>query len=283
MAPVNREEKDMLDQLVESRSTAKENTRQSGFMLTTLVLMVSMLLAGWLYSLFAKDYGMGGSDLELSTLVAPVPVPEDEPPPPPKPENEPKKQIEKTETNVDVRKEIIQNIFESPTVPPKVNTEKTDALARRIGAITKQGSSDSNAAGTPSGTSRVVDNSGSGLVVKPQPTPAPKVDDDDEPPPPKPTPKPAPKTISGGVVNGKAISLPTPAYPAAAKAVGAKGSVSVQVLIDENGNVVSASATGGNPLLRQAAEGAARRAKFRPTELSGQPVKVSGVITYVFN
>jgi periplasmic protein TonB len=273
----------MLDQLVESRSTAKENTRQGSFMLTTLVLMVSLLLGGWLYSLFAKDYGMGGSDLELSTLVAPVPVPEDEPPPPPKPENEPKKQIEKTETNVDVRKEIIQNIFESPTIPPKVNTEKTDALSRRLNAITKQGSSDSNAAGTPSGTSRVVDNSGSGLVVAPKPTPVPKVEDDDEPPPPKPTPKPAPKTISGGVVNGKAVSLPTPAYPAAAKAVGAKGSVSVQVLIDENGNVVSASATGGHPLLRSAAEGAARRAKFRPTELSGQPVKVSGVITYVFN
>ena len=102
-------------------------------------------------------------------------------------------------------------------------------------------------------------------------------------PPPKPTPKPAPKTISGGVVNGKALSLPAPPYPAAAKAVGAKGSVSVQVLIDENGNVVSANAASGHPLLRQAAEGAARRAKFRPTELSGQPVKVSGVITYVFN
>lgn len=91
------------------------------------------------------------------------------------------------------------------------------------------------------------------------------------------------RTISGGVVNGKAISLPAPAYPAAAKAVGAQGAVSVQVLIDEDGNVVSASAVSGHPLLRAAAEGAARQARFRPTVLSGQPVKVSGVITYVFN
>lgn len=91
------------------------------------------------------------------------------------------------------------------------------------------------------------------------------------------------RTISGGVVNGKAISLPAPAYPAAAQAVGASGAVSVQVLIDEDGNVVSATAVSGHPLLRSAAEGAARNAKFRPTMLSGQSVKVSGVITYVFN
>lgn len=274
----------MLDQLVESKSSAKENTRRSGFMLTTMFIAVSLLVGGWLYSLFAKDYGMGGSDLELSTLVAPVPVPEDEPPPPPKPENEPeKKVVEKTETNVDVRKEIIQNIMESPTKVTEINTAKTDAIARRMGAVTKLGSENSNAAGSPSGVTRTTGGDTGGGIVKTQPTPVKDDDDDAPPPPPKPTPKPAPKTISGGVVNGKAISLPAPAYPAAAKAVGAKGSVSVQVLIDENGSVVSANAASGHPLLRQAAEGAARRAKFRPTELSGQPVKVSGVITYVFN
>lgn len=91
------------------------------------------------------------------------------------------------------------------------------------------------------------------------------------------------KTISGGVVNGKAISLPAPAYPAAAAAVGASGTVNVQVLIDEEGNVISANAVSGHPLLRSAAAGAARNAKFRPTQLEGKPVKVSGVITYVFN
>ena len=273
----------MLDQLVESKSTAKENTRRSSFMLVTMIFIVSLLMGGWLYSLFAKDYGMGGSDLELSTLVAPVPVPEDEPPPPPKPENEPEKQVvQKTETNVDVRKEIIQNINESPSEPPKINTQQADFMARRQGVLTKVGTSNSDAAGAPSGTSRDTGGQSTG-IAKTVPTPAPKVDDDEPPPPPKPTPKPVPKTISGGVVNGKAVSLPAPAYPAAAKAVGAKGSVSVQVLIDENGNVVSASAASGHPLLRQAAVGAAQRAKFRPTQLSGQPVKVSGVITYVFN
>jgi outer membrane biosynthesis protein TonB len=56
----------------------------------------------------------------------------------------------------------------------------------------------------------------------------------------------------------------------------------VQVLIDESGRVVSASATGGHPLLRAAAEAAARGARFSPTLLSGQAVKVSGIITYNF-
>src|SRR5688572_28557190 len=91
-----------------------------------------------------------------------------------------------------------------------------------------------------------------------------------------------PKQISGGVLNGKAISLPKPPYPPAARAVGASGAVSVQVLIDENGNVVSANAVTGHPLLRAAAVSAARSARFSPTVLSGQPVKVSGIITYNF-
>lgn len=93
---------------------------------------------------------------------------------------------------------------------------------------------------------------------------------------------PPPKTISGGVLNGKAISKPQPAYPPMAKAVKASGTVTVQVLVDERGNVISASAVSGHPLLKQSAVAAARQAKFSPTLLSGQPVKVSGVITYNF-
>lgn len=92
----------------------------------------------------------------------------------------------------------------------------------------------------------------------------------------------APKQISGGVLNGKATSLPKPAYPAAARAVNAEGAVSVQVLIDEQGSVISASAVSGHPLLRPAAVEAAEQATFSPTRLSGNPVKVSGVIVYNF-
>ena len=90
------------------------------------------------------------------------------------------------------------------------------------------------------------------------------------------------KTISGGVINGKATSLPKPAFPSAARAVKASGAVSIQVVVDESGNIISASAVSGHPLLRQAAEQAAKNAKFAPTMLSGQAVKVVGLITYNF-
>ena len=44
-----------------------------------------------------------------------------------------------------------------------------------------------------------------------------------------------PNSINGGVVNGKAISLPVPVYPAAAQAVKAGGAVNVRVKIDTQG------------------------------------------------
>ena len=91
-----------------------------------------------------------------------------------------------------------------------------------------------------------------------------------------------PRKISGGVLNGKAISLPLPPYPAAAKAVRATGTVNVQVTINEQGDVISASAVSGHPLLRQAAEQAAREARFAPTMLQGVPVSVTGVLVYNF-
>ena len=94
---------------------------------------------------------------------------------------------------------------------------------------------------------------------------------------------PMPKTISGGVVNGKASNLVKPPYPPAAKAVRAAGAVNVQVTIDEEGNVISASAVSGHPLLKAAAVQAARASKFNPTMLGGKPVKVSGIIVYNFS
>ena len=89
-------------------------------------------------------------------------------------------------------------------------------------------------------------------------------------------------TIEGGVLNGKALSLPKPPYPPIARAARASGPVVIQVLIDEEGNVVSARAVSGHPLLLAVSVAAARAAKFSPTLLEGEPVKVTGVIQYNF-
>ncbi|HVF50915.1 MAG TPA: energy transducer TonB [Pyrinomonadaceae bacterium] len=97
-----------------------------------------------------------------------------------------------------------------------------------------------------------------------------------------PAPKAPVKPISGGVLNGKAVKLPPPVYPAMARQSRTSGLVTVEVVIDATGKVISVKAVSGPSLLHQAAEQAARQARFSPTLLSGQPVKVSGVINYNF-
>ena len=88
--------------------------------------------------------------------------------------------------------------------------------------------------------------------------------------------------VPGGVLNGRAISLPQPEYPAAAKAAGAAGTVVVRIIIDEQGNVISAVVVSGPAPLQQASVNAALQAKFAPTLLLGEPVQVTGIITYNF-
>jgi protein TonB len=266
----------MLDQLVESKSHSVENTRRNELLLGVLGLAVVLVLFSVYQSLtnLYNNLDLGSGELDLSMLVAPVPVPDEEPPP--KVEEKPKQQVE-----ADVRKELIQNIMQTPVKPPDITSVVQNKVKEmRMDRLTIQGGEDLNT-GAQVGKSLagVTNNAGSSSgdsadVPKPKP-------EEDAPPPP-PAPKPKPKTISGGVLNGKAVSLPKPAYPPAARAVRASGAVQVQVLIDEEGHVVSATPAGGNPLLVPAAVAAARQARFSPTMLSGQPVKVSGIITYNF-
>lgn len=84
----------------------------------------------------------------------------------------------------------------------------------------------------------------------------------------------------GALLAANAVKLQKPLYPPIAVRGNITGKVSVLVLIDENGNVVSAKATDGPQLLRLSSENAARRSKFKQTFYQGQPVKVTGVITY---
>lgn len=90
------------------------------------------------------------------------------------------------------------------------------------------------------------------------------------------------KALNGGVLNGKASSLPAPEYPLIARQAHAEGQVNVEVLIDEGGNVIAARSVSGHPLLQSAAVTAARRATFTPTRLAGEGVKVRGILTYNF-
>jgi protein TonB len=260
----------MFDNLVESGSHKQDLSRKGSFLLGTVaiyaVIGISLLVAGILY---APAY-LDAQDLELTTLVAPVPVPQQA--------NEPDKPQEaKPQTkdqNVDVRKELIADVSESRVAPKEISAKASDIPPVRRGVTTVIGNESSNAAvpiNAGPGT-------GTGLGTGPT-----KVNIEGEPPPPPPpAPTPPRAPISGGVLNGKAINLPKPNYPPIARQAHAAGTVVVQVTIDENGNVISAHAVSGHPLLQAVAVAAARGARFSPTKLSGQPVKVTGVITYNF-
>ena len=260
----------MFDNLVESSSHKEDIARKGSFIGVTFLIYTVLCVAFFVAGIYWYDARLGDMELELTTLVAPVPVPQQERQPETKQEVKP----QKVDQNVDVRKELVADVAESRLPPKEISAKASDVPPVRRGVTTVIGSSDSNAAAPmPAGPG-----TGTGIVGAPA-----RVQIADEPPPPeapKPTPPRAP--ISGGVLNGKAINLPKPAYPPIAKAARAAGTVVVQVLIDENGNVVSAHAVSGHPLLQGAAVGAARQAKFSPTKLSGQPVKVTGVIQYNF-
>jgi protein TonB len=259
----------MFDNLVESSSHKDDLTRKGSFIGITALIYGVLLVTFFVAGIYWYDARLGDMELELTTLVAPVPVPQQQKEPEAKQEAKP----QKVEQNVDIRKELVASVDESRLPPKEISAKASDVPPVRRGVTTVIGTADSNAAAPmPAGP-------GSGNIVG---APA-KVQIADEPPPPeapKPTPPRAP--ISGGVLNGKAISLPKPAYPPIARAAHASGTVVVQVTIDENGSVISAHAVSGHPLLQGAAVGAARQARFSPTKLSGQPVKVTGVIQYNF-
>jgi len=257
----------MFDNLVESSSHREDLARKGSFIGITLAVYAVLIATFVIAGIFLYDAHLQDMELELTTLVAPVPVPQQQKQEVQKQEAKPVK----VEQNVDVRRELVADVSQAELVPKEVSAKASDVPPVRRGVTTMVGTADSNAqVAMPSGP-------GTGTVVTAAP-----VKIVEEPPPP-PEAKPTPRApISGGVLNGKAISLPKPAYPPIARAAHASGTVVVQVLIDENGNVVSASAVSGHPLLINAAVSAARSARFSPTKLSGQPVKVTGVIQYNF-
>lgn len=90
------------------------------------------------------------------------------------------------------------------------------------------------------------------------------------------------KPVDVGDLNSKALSLPKPTLSEEAKRVKATGKVSVKVVVDENGKVVSALALNNVAVLREAAEDAARQASFKPLVVDGITVRFTGILTYEF-
>src|SRR5687767_9595720 len=86
--------------------------------------------------------------------------------------------------------------------------------------------------------------------------------------------------IEGGLLNSKALSLPQPKLTEEAKRQKESGRITVSVLVDENGKVVSAKAMNGAAVLREIAEEAARQTTFKPMTQDGIVVRVKGQLVF---
>jgi len=258
----------MFNNLIESSSHRSELKRRGSFFLFTTVTYALLFILAGVASIYAYDARLGEQDLEVSILsFAPPNIPEAPP--------RPSETTHSTSTaSSHVSQPVRPILYDRPDNPANPPTEVgTTAPAippappnTVIGSII----ADPPSAGSPNGSGSD-SNSGSGPVVN----------NIEKPPPPAPTP--VPRIIkSSRVLNGNALVLPKPSYPQIAKMMHVEGRVTVQVLIDETGKVISARALDGPPLLRHVSETAAFQASFSPTKLGDQAVKVSGVITYNF-
>jgi TonB family protein len=88
---------------------------------------------------------------------------------------------------------------------------------------------------------------------------------------------------SGDVLQNTAAFRPQPGYPKSARDADIKGNVTVEVVINEEGSVISARAISGPDQLREAAVAAARRWKWLPTRVDRDRARVIGTITFRFN
>lgn len=88
--------------------------------------------------------------------------------------------------------------------------------------------------------------------------------------------------IIAGILDMKVVSGVLPAYPQKAKENGVEGRVEVQVLVNEDGEVIFANPLSGPEPLWAESVKAAVAARFTPSTLSGELVKVTGRIIYDF-
>jgi hypothetical protein len=94
--------------------------------------------------------------------------------------------------------------------------------------------------------------------------------------------RPGSKSLVVNDLNVRALELPVPEYPESARSHQASGIVTVQVTVNEMGNVIYANPLAGSSWLKGPSLAAARRARFLPVKLCGESVMVTGVITYNF-
>lgn len=266
----------MFTNLIESASHAREYKRRSSFFLITVAAYSVVLFAAGIVSVYAYDAQLEAqtSNLELLNWVPPVERVIADPPRNSQPtirRSAPSTApIDRNITRPE-RTEFVSRPDDPTKVPPIIGVTGSSVPVITEGAVLSHRNVDPY---QPSRDSGCITCNGTQTDVR--------VETDSKPPEPRVVKPPTTERVTSKVLTSKAISLPAPAYPPMARQIHVFGAVNVQILVDESGKVISAQTVSGHPLLISAAKEAAMRARFTPTILNGQPVKIQGVITYNF-
>ena len=273
----------MFSNLIESGSHTADLKRKGKYLLATTAFYGLLLAAGGVGSIYAYNVRLDyNSDLEVISLMR-FPPAESRSEQPRREETRAASAASRS-NQVATRTEISVN---TPYNGHRIARADTPVVNPKLNVVIAAFNSDPPLPGGPVGSHS---NDGTPYGAGGRNTGPAVTGPVETPPPPAaaPTPAPTPKKPEGpirmpsSIISGKTIEKPAPPYPPIAKAAGIQGTVAVQIVIDEKGHVISARATSGPPLLMNAAVQAAYRASFTPTVLSGQPVKVTGSITYNF-
>jgi protein TonB len=263
----------MFTNLIESSSHAQDLKRRGSFVLFTTVTYFLLFGIAGVVSIFAYDARLEDQNTDVVVMLSPF----DLPAPTVAPAHNDGPQRTPSLRNELPQRAIRMSTVDTPqVVPEKISSEPNKYLPPpRTGDYQVTGH-DVDPIGPPSGPGI----GGSGVAGTAR-TPA--IEVGTPPPLPPVVEKPKPQIIhKSTVLNWEALSLPKPPYPPIARQLRIQGTVNVQVVISETGKVISAKAAFGNAALTAAAQQAALQARFSPTMLGDQPVKVSGIITYNF-
>lgn len=264
----------MFNNLIESQSHRTEFKRRGRFLAVTAAVYTLLFFAAGIGSIYAYDATLEAQSDDLMVLnwVPPVAVTPASAPRPVQPIRRSSTPLARVDPKATIsqRTVAVANTNNPNLVPTNVGT-----IASQIPPVTGAfrigpQNVDPPGAGTPGGCATC---NGSNPV---------NVELVDTPPVAVKPPTPTTRTLTSTLLLSKVLSMPKPAYPAMAKQIHVQGQVNVQILVDEQGKVISAHAVNGHPLLLGAASQAALQARFTPTVLNGQPTKVQGVITYNF-
>jgi len=272
MAPATEDQ--MFSNLIESSSHRSEFKRRGSFFLFTTASYALLFVIAGVVSIYAYDARMEDQSLELVTMMPLIDLPRPERQATVvRPTSNTPKSPDGKQTYFE-RKEAIARVDDPKAAPDTISTTPNPGLPMpRVGIVVFNGH-DSDPSQPGDSDSRT---SGSGNAGRSNPVITVR-----ETPPSEVVQQPVTRVIRKKIINSEAISLPKPPYPQMAKQMRIQGTVSVQVLIDETGKVVSARAVSGSPFLVSEAQKAAYQARFSPTMLGDQPVRVSGLITYNF-